>query len=513
MRHRAFILCVLAVIAGFTGVARLNPELTALRGRLRLVPANPLENSPPLMAFTTVALGGFRGLLADVLWMRASQLQDDGQYFELVQLADWITKLEPRFTAVWAFQAWNMAYNISVLLERPADRWRWVRNGISLLRDEGLTYNPGNAGLYRELAWLFFHKMGGDTDQAQLYYKRAWAAEMAELFDGPQPDYARWRALPADQEALRRQPGMADCLARLRALGQEPFDPALLSVTNRPAAVNAVLTQTPAGRELLDFLRVQRLREVYKMTPAAMQAVDERYGPLDWRLPQAHAVYWAAQGLPYAKGFDAVSLERQIFQALADAFRQGRLFYNPDEDAFILTPNFALLPRVNRIYEDAIRQHPGEETFQTAHANFLKQAVSLLYLYHRNREAADRLAELRRLYPKVCQETALDDFVYDHLAAKADQLSRDEASAQVEGMAYQSFLWLAAGEREHAAGLDQLARQIWKRYMALRTTAEFRERTGLPPYAELQRQAWERARAAVKSAAARARLAAEAPPS
>lgn len=87
------------------------------------------------MAFTTVALGGFRGIIADMLWMRASELQNEGKFFELAQLADWITKLEPRFPTVWAFHAWNMAYNISVLFPDPEDRWRWVQQGIRLLRD------------------------------------------------------------------------------------------------------------------------------------------------------------------------------------------------------------------------------------------------------------------------------------------------------------------------------------------------------------------------------------------
>ena len=37
---------------------------------------------PPMVAFTTVALGGFRGILADLLWLRAGALQEDGKYFE-----------------------------------------------------------------------------------------------------------------------------------------------------------------------------------------------------------------------------------------------------------------------------------------------------------------------------------------------------------------------------------------------------------------------------------------------
>ena len=49
----------------------------------------------PLVDFVAVSLGGFRGILVDGLWLRASYLQDSGRYMELVQLADWISRLEP----------------------------------------------------------------------------------------------------------------------------------------------------------------------------------------------------------------------------------------------------------------------------------------------------------------------------------------------------------------------------------------------------------------------------------
>ena len=39
----------------------------------------PLENAPPMLAFTTVALGGFRGLISNALWMRANELQQEGR--------------------------------------------------------------------------------------------------------------------------------------------------------------------------------------------------------------------------------------------------------------------------------------------------------------------------------------------------------------------------------------------------------------------------------------------------
>ena len=48
----------------------------------------------------------------------------------MVQLSDWITKLQPHFTSVWIHLAWNMSYNISVKFNYPKDRWEWVKRGI-----------------------------------------------------------------------------------------------------------------------------------------------------------------------------------------------------------------------------------------------------------------------------------------------------------------------------------------------------------------------------------------------
>src|SRR5205085_9942802 len=146
-------------------------------------------NAPPVLAFTTVALGGFRGLIANALWIRANDLQDEGKYFEMVQLADWITKLQPHFTTVWIHQAWNMAYNISIKFNDPHDRWLWVLRGIELLRDEGLKYNPLEPLIYRELAWFFQHKMGHYLDDAHNEYKKYWAKDMNQIFGLGRPNF------------------------------------------------------------------------------------------------------------------------------------------------------------------------------------------------------------------------------------------------------------------------------------------------------------------------------------
>ncbi|HMO65500.1 MAG TPA: hypothetical protein PKE47_09830, partial [Verrucomicrobiota bacterium] len=152
-RLRKLLLAAFA-IAALVGASLMQGRLLRDRDELGLTRTAALENAPPLLAFTTVALGGFRGLIANSLWIRLNELQEEGRYFEMVQLSDWLTKLTPTVAQVWVHLAWNMAYNVSVQIPDLPARWPWVRRGIELLRDEGLRYNPHSVLIYRELAWL-----------------------------------------------------------------------------------------------------------------------------------------------------------------------------------------------------------------------------------------------------------------------------------------------------------------------------------------------------------------------
>src|SRR5258705_1314790 len=183
------ILLLVLVVALLAGSGLMQKALNRDRGRLGLTRMNALENAPPVLAFTTVALGGFRGLIANALWIRANDLQQDDKFFEQVQLSSWITKLEPHFTQVWLVQSWNMAYNISVKFRDPYDRWRWVQRGLELLRDDGLRFNPKEALIYRQLAWFFQHQISQHLDDAHLIYKFELAHEMQRVFGGARPNF------------------------------------------------------------------------------------------------------------------------------------------------------------------------------------------------------------------------------------------------------------------------------------------------------------------------------------
>ena len=139
------------------------------------------ESAPMLAEGAFAAIGGFRSIAAEVVWFRADRLQDEGRYVELAQLASLLTAMEPHTPEVWSYAAWNLAYNVSVMMATPEDRWRWVHAGLRLLRDEGLTLNPREAELYRELAWMFELKLGASIDSASETYRAKWKAIVEDV--------------------------------------------------------------------------------------------------------------------------------------------------------------------------------------------------------------------------------------------------------------------------------------------------------------------------------------------
>ena len=148
-------------------------SVLAVGGQVALGRMRP-KSASALAEGAMAAMGGVRAIAAEVVWFRADRLQEEGRYVELAQLAETLAFLEPHTPEVWSYAAWNLAYNISVMMPTAADRWRWVMSAIRLLRDSGLRLNPGSPELCRELAWLFELKIGTDLDAAAGHYRAEW---------------------------------------------------------------------------------------------------------------------------------------------------------------------------------------------------------------------------------------------------------------------------------------------------------------------------------------------------
>lgn len=139
------------------------------------------EAAPALMEGTLATIGGLRSIAAEIVWFRADRLQEEGRYVELAQLSNMLTFLEPHTPEVWSHTAWNLAYNVSIMMPTEEDRWRWVEAAIRLLRDSGLKLNPNSPEICRELAWLFEIKIGTDVDTAAHVYREKWRAIVEDV--------------------------------------------------------------------------------------------------------------------------------------------------------------------------------------------------------------------------------------------------------------------------------------------------------------------------------------------
>jgi hypothetical protein len=104
-------------------------------------------------------LGGFRGIVADLLWIRAEENKKDHDWDRLATTVDLITKLQPHFLSIWTFQGWNLAYNVSVEWDAPEDKYTWIKQGIKFVQ-EGVRKNRRTPDLVWDTAWFYYHKLG-----------------------------------------------------------------------------------------------------------------------------------------------------------------------------------------------------------------------------------------------------------------------------------------------------------------------------------------------------------------
>ncbi|MDD2598208.1 MAG: hypothetical protein PHO37_03135 [Kiritimatiellae bacterium] len=306
--------------------------------RTRLEQAHQGYNAdaPPALNFIMVGLGGFRGIVSEALWFRINRLQDEGRFTEVVQLAEWITLLDPHATEAWTYNAWNLAYNICVMMERPEDRLRWVKNGISILRDDALRFNPREPKIFRELAWLYQNKIGSDLDSANLSYKLDLATTMTPLLDE-----------------------------------------------------SGALHDTPENR--------LKLKEL-KLDAELMLKLEREFCVLDWRMAETHALYWAKQGSFYATGNENMLGRRALYQPLMLMTFNGRFIGDLEAKIWKTAPNHALAIPTAAYMRETLQLFPSRN-MRTVYLRFLAVAVRELDKANQKKEAQQLYEQLRLALP------------------------------------------------------------------------------------------------------------------
>ena len=518
-------LCIVLAAGLLVGAGVQLDSINRQRQQMDLIIDKP-ENIPPSLAFATVATGAFRGLVVDVLWMRADRLKEEGQFFDAKQLAEWITTLQPRFASVWEFHAWNMAYNISVAIPatQPDQRWRWVRNGYELLRDEAIDrLKLKNITLYRELARIFQHKIGGVSDDAHQYYKLQLALSMEPLLGSEDnqldaQDNRYFEALaeaPVSWQEMNKDPNVASLISALKSADKsfsdnDEFVSNYLSLRQSsgrfdPAAGEAIddFRGTEALKKFDIFAKAYQLRRTWKLEPALMNDLNKMYGPieltdpnthlpLDWRHPDSHAIYWAVKGLQIAAEEQSRQMEitetntdRIVGHSLQNLFRNGKLLIHdvllpalaedPSQEAstrilkeVYLRPDLRMFEPYNRAWLATIEKYKEDEgsyeSLRNGHRNMLTNAVFAFYQSGHKREAQRIYDQLGRLYDLPEFKVSLWDFARKRFLEELENIGLNDAKEQVVFLLRESHLLYAIRDDNQAYGREKLAEDIYNHY-------------------------------------------------
>ena len=518
---------VLISAALLTGAYLQLDNLGRARVKMGLVATASPEDMPPSLAFATVAMGAFRGLVVDILWMRADQLKQDGLFFDAKQLAEWITALQPRFAAVWDFHAWNMAYNISVAIpaSQCQERWRWVKNGYELLRDKGIPINPKSILLYRQLSWIFLHKIGEVSDDCHRFYKREMAMSLSPLL-GPNTNeyFAELIAAPRTPVELASDKEVASLLEQLKQADpafeqQEKFVDNYLSIRQSPdrfSRAAAALIEQYKGSDALKkvdlFSHASKLRSEWKMDVDFMDKLNREYGPvsyddpnerepLNWLHPAAHAIYWSAKGLEVAGRAETYQLDekntdRTVFHSLQQLYRTGKIILYRTTDgqtSVFLRPDVSMYDSCDRIWLKAIDKYEhlqkgNAKGLYTGHKNFLENVVMSLYQVGHTEKAKEIFDRLGKLYPvddygvtRKEYKGSLISFIKDRMKDEFEGLGLNDATEAIVFTLEEGYFRYAIHDDDEAGGRENIAKQMYEYYQSkIAAGATVKDRLDLP---------------------------------
>jgi tetratricopeptide (TPR) repeat protein len=127
------------------------------------------------------ALSGFRGIVADGLFIQAHAAWENTRWGRMLWLFRQVTTLQPRVLMFWDTAAWHMAWNASVAAMNDTNQPRqslrvkaqreYFAIGKELL-ERGIKNNPDRPELYEALARLYKEKYK-DHERAAEYYDKA----------------------------------------------------------------------------------------------------------------------------------------------------------------------------------------------------------------------------------------------------------------------------------------------------------------------------------------------------
>lgn len=120
----------------------------------------------PSSSTMNLVLLGLRGIASSVQWERAIEQQENKDWAGMRATVESIIMLQPHYLAVWEFQGWNLAYNVSAEWDDVKDRYYWVKEGLKFYI-RGTERNRKMPALLWRVGDIYGKKIGRSDEWAQ----------------------------------------------------------------------------------------------------------------------------------------------------------------------------------------------------------------------------------------------------------------------------------------------------------------------------------------------------------
>jgi len=488
-KTKKVILAILIIVSIAAASLFLDP-INRQRKQFRLTyTEEPTENTPPGVAFTTQAMGAFRNLIIDILWVRAMNIMETGNYFEAAQIYNMIIDLEPHFAEIYVYAAWNLAYNVSVNFPPGPQRWIWVRKGIEMLVHKGIPRNTRSPEIYEQLGTIYWHKIGMNMDDAHWYYKTELARQMERVLGDYVRDIKTVAEAYRNRDRIRRREDVKALDDELKQNKIDLFKLDLGTISTLPDTATRILEQPSyrdAAQQYLLLVRAQYLAETMRMDPIEMAQMEQGFNWFDWRLPEVHALYWYKKAVYYARQVKAIDdrfYDQRTQHALKSMFDRGRIVETPAGDLMFLH-DLSKTDGIHKYFLKLIDKYDDDRVLRNAHRNWLQEASRMHFAYGEIKKARELYYEVIKLYKPEKAATLFEVWVRQQLRDDMISAGTKQAEALITGSLRLALMANDAGEVELAEGIIEDTKAVYDKYQAEKT-----ERLDLPPWDDLMNQA------------------------
>jgi hypothetical protein len=220
----------------------------------------------------------------------------------------------------------------------------------------------------------------------------------------------------------------------------------------------------PGGRpEFQNPAAMARLLAATRIDSARIREMESRFGPLDWRVPETLAIYWAYQGTLAPRGRGTMLCQRILYQTLATSFFRGTPVANPEGMCDVRLTRTSLAGPALAAFSDVLLASPTD-LMEEAASNFVHDAMLVFNAFGDTRRCDELFALLHKRYPHA----DLGATPAEYCAREPDFVARHAQGAEplalVEGYLDRHCRAVVMRDSATSAAAWGAARKIWESF-------------------------------------------------